>query len=250
MKSENVCLITFFVINSFFEILCNNINSDLTNNMLNNEGYNAVIEAQTEEATYPTTQIYGDCPCIGDCHWKCPVDDSKSIQNMFLLMASEVILGAAIIMGLSAIITLLLKVCSRSRYRNSQENANIQDEFGRTGIRASLTSLQQTVMTKLRDRPPRYETRHNYEYQRREMSSRIAVLNPGASIPPPSYETSDTNSASELPPAYTIAVEDTGGILNQSFSIDEATVVREAENPTSENGDITRNRTSDNTLHI
>lgn len=47
----------------------------------------------------------------------------------------------------------------------------------------------------------RYETRHNYEYQRRETTARIPVLNPGAistasmsNIPPPTYELSDNSS--------------------------------------------------------
>lgn len=122
---------------------------------------------------------------------------------MFLLTASEVILGTAIIMGLSAIVTVLLRVCSRPRYaRNNQNIQNVPNEFGRTGLRVSLTSLQQRVMSKLRDRPPRYETRHNYEYQRRGSNTRISVLNPGATlaatnIPPPSYDAnSDSNSVS------------------------------------------------------
>lgn len=127
---------------------------------------------------------------------------------MFLLTASEVILGTAIIMGISALVTVLLKVCSRPRYaRNSQDIVNVpNNEFGRMGLRVSLTSLQQRVMLKLRDRPPRYETRHNYEYQRRDLSTRIAVLNPAAAssqtsttnncIPPPAYENSDNSSVS------------------------------------------------------
>ena len=122
---------------------------------------------------------------------------------MFLLTASEVVLGTAIIMGLSAIVTVLLRVCSRPRYiQNGQNTSNIPDEFNRNGIRVSLTSLQQRVMHKLRDRPPRYETRHNYEYQRRDEGNRISVLNPAAtipvaigSIPPPAYETSSDNSS-------------------------------------------------------
>ena len=125
---------------------------------------------------------------------------------MFLLTASEVVLGTAIIMGLSAIITVLLRVCSRS---SSRENVStVPDEFGRTGFRVSLTSLQQRIMTKLRDRPPRYETRHNYEYQRREGNTRIAVLNPaaaaatsspeGSNVPPPAYEVSDITSVRKL----------------------------------------------------
>lgn len=126
---------------------------------------------------------------------------TRSFDTMFLLTASEVILGTAIIMGLSAVVTILLRICSRPRHgRSLRNNRNVPDQLGRTGIRVSLTSLQQRVMSKLRDRPPRYETRHNYEYQRRETSTRIAVLNPAASIsvaniPPPAYENgSDNNS--------------------------------------------------------
>lgn len=124
---------------------------------------------------------------------------------MFLLTASEVILGTAVVMGLSALVTILLRVCSRPRYARNTADPNIPDEFGRMGLRASLTSLQQRVMSKLRDRPPRYETRHNYEYQRREGTTRIHVLNPAAAvpiaasstnIPPPAYDNSDNNSVS------------------------------------------------------
>lgn len=121
---------------------------------------------------------------------------------MFLLTASEVILGTAVVMGLSALVTILLRVCSRPRFARNSADPNIPDEFGRTGIRASLTSLQQRVMSKLRDRPPRYETRHNYEYQRRDRNTRITVLNPAAAaaatsladIPPPAYENDDNSS--------------------------------------------------------
>lgn len=126
----------------------------------------------------------------------------RSFEEMFLLTATEVILGTAIIMGLSALVTILLRMCSRSRLaRNSRNIQNLPDEFGRTGIRISLTSMQQRVMSKLRDRPPRYETRHNYEYQRRERSTRIPVLNPAAAtmsndIPPPLYEAGDIHSVS------------------------------------------------------
>jgi hypothetical protein len=118
---------------------------------------------------------------------------------MFLLTASEIVLGTAIIMGLSAIVTVLLRICARPPYvRRSQTGSIVPDEFGRVGNRMSLTSLQQRVMSKLRDRPPRYETRHNYEYQRRSQSSLPATLNPAAAsnVPPPAYESSDNNSVS------------------------------------------------------
>lgn len=134
---------------------------------------------------------------------------------MFLLTAGEVLLGTAIIMGLSALVTLLLRACTRSRMpRNGRDIPDILD-FERNGNRASLTSLQQSVMSKLRDRPPRYETRHNYEYRTRDDSGvdreteqthqatsirNVAVLNPNANRinePPPPYETAeDANSVS------------------------------------------------------
>lgn len=117
---------------------------------------------------------------------------------MFVLTVTQVVVGTAIIMGMSALVTVLLKICARPRLARTQNIQMAPDEFGRMGIRVSLTSLQQRVMSKLRDRPPRYETRHNYEYQRRsDVSTRIPVLNPGASyaVPPPAYEaTSDNNS--------------------------------------------------------
>lgn len=164
---------------------------------------------------------------------------------MFLLTAGEVLLGTAIIMGLSALVTLLLRACTRRRMpRNGRDIPDLLDALERNENRASLTSLQRTVISKLRDRPPRYETRHNYEYRQREGINRnenlnlqqnnqeasdrrlIAVLNPSANRrnePPPPYEpVEDSHSVSltfenmslwiktklfqihELPPAYTI----------------------------------------------
>ena len=137
---------------------------------------------------------------------------------MFLLTAGEVLLGTAIIMGLSALVTLLLRACTRSRMqRNGRDIPDILDAFDRNDNRASLTSLQQSVISKLRDRPPRYETRHNYEYRRRDDSGgdgdveqthqatsirNVAVLNPNANHinePPPPYESAeDANSVSPI----------------------------------------------------
>jgi len=201
-----------------------------------------------------TTKDYNlECPC-SECHWTCPVDNQKSLKTIVMLTVFEVVLGTAIIMALSALVTILLKICSRPRLsRNAQEDPNNPDELGRNGVRVSLTSLQQRVMTKLRDRPPRYETRHNYEYQRREGITRISVLNPGATsmaadMPPPTYEASDSNTTHELPPAYTIAIEDSGGILNPSFSSNEITAIDSRANTISENDIITSNRTC--VLHI
>lgn len=127
---------------------------------------------------------------------------------MFLLTAGEVLLGTAIIMGLSALVTLMIRMFTRSRLTRNGRIQSLSEALDRNNTRSSLTSLQQTVLTKLRDRPPRYETRHNYEYrrreqneegleERREMSIRnVGVLNPGVenTDPPPPYENSDITS--------------------------------------------------------
>lgn len=122
---------------------------------------------------------------------------------MFLLTAGEVLLGTAIIMGLSALVTVIIKALASTRLSRTRRIQSLSEAFDRNHNRASLTSLQQTVLSKLRDRPPRYETRHNYEYRRREQNDEgeserrdvsirnVAVLNPGArnsTEPPPPYE--------------------------------------------------------------
>jgi hypothetical protein len=130
------------------------------------------------------------------------------MDNMFLLTAGEVLLGTAIIMGLSAVVTMLLRVCTRNRMlTNRQHIPSLEEAFDRNGNRASVTSLQQSVMTKMRDRPPRYETRHNYEYRQRDNDSgssennRPTILNPRATAepgPPPPYENDDNSSVRDL----------------------------------------------------
>lgn len=129
---------------------------------------------------------------------------------MFLFIAGEILLGTALIMGLSAIVTILLRMCTRSRLSRERRMTSFTEAFERSDTRASLSSLQQTIIDKMRDRPPRYETRHNYEYRRREQSEEencsrntgirsIPILNPGANDlticePPPSYETGENSS--------------------------------------------------------
>jgi len=243
-------LIISFVINCFNEIHCNRPTDDLSNQLIDGSDNSYAPNANyIEDVDVSTTDdsIEKCCNARGECQPKCLDNEKRSFEAMFLLTACEVILAAAFIMGVSALVTVLLRICFSRRYPRNAPNT--PDEFGRNGQRVSLTSLQQRVLAKLRDRPPRYETRHNYEYQRRETNSRIPVLNPGASnIPPPSYENNDNNSGNELPPAYTIAIEDSGGILNPSFSCDESAITNQSVN--SESDINSRNRTSDNILHI
>lgn len=161
---------------------------------------------------------------------------------MFLFIAGEILLGIALIMGLSAVVTILLRMCTRSRLSRDRRITSFTEGFDRNDNRtSSLSSLQRTIIDKMRDRPPRYETRHNYEYRRREQSEEeygsrnvgircISILNPGVSErtncePPPTYETGENSSVfisilaqddlsifsilqgHELPPVYSIINE-------------------------------------------
>ena len=56
---------------------------------------------------------------------------------MFLLTAGEVLLGTAIIMGLSALVTLLLRACTRRRMpRNGRDITDLLDALERNENRA------------------------------------------------------------------------------------------------------------------
>ena len=89
-------------------------------------------------------------------------------------------------MGLTAVVTIMLRFCTRPVQDYNQNATTI---IPRGGIRVSLTSLQQRVMRKLRDRPPRYETRHNYEYNQRENPIAVITMVPKSSNePPPPYD--------------------------------------------------------------
>ncbi|CAO1389704.1 unnamed protein product [Diamesa serratosioi] len=141
---------------------------------------------------------------------------------MFVLTVSEIFLATAIIMGLTAAVTIMLRLCTRPVQDFNQSTATTV--IPRGGIRVSLTSLQQRVMSKLRDRPPRYETRHNYEYNQRERSVAAAVITmePKASNePPPPYD----NETNEQPPSYNISdLENTHNLnLNLTEQFNETT---------------------------
>lgn len=105
---------------------------------------------------------------------------------MFLLTVSEIFLATAIIMGLTAVVTIMLRCCTRP-VQSYNESASATG-LPRAGIRVSLTSLQQRVLSKLRDRPPRYETRHNYEYNQRERPVSVHQQPKSSNEPPPPYD--------------------------------------------------------------
>ena len=56
-----------------------------------------------------------------------------------------------------------------------RNNQVLESEFRQSVVsRVSLSSIQQRVIRRLRDRPPKYETRHNYEYQQRQTERQIS----------------------------------------------------------------------------
>lgn len=254
----------FIVINCFIHIVSCKIASNhassvrLIDNTIDNDKYGKLIQAhhlsstdhQNSDIDVDSNECYcesNDLNCCADT-----IDDGgrSDLSSMFLLTAGEVLLGCAIIMGLSAFVTMLLRICTRRRMpQNRRDIPDLMEAFERNHNRASLSSLQQAVMSKLRDRPPRYETRHNYEYRQRETTSSsnntnndsnnssnsssesnvggirsIPILNPNANCnrnePPPPYD-EDNNSVHDLPPAYTInlsAIDGDGGTCSSSSS--------------------------------
>uniref|UniRef100_A0A182KG24 Uncharacterized protein n=1 Tax=Anopheles christyi TaxID=43041 RepID=A0A182KG24_9DIPT len=129
---------------------------------------------------------------------RCSLDSNGnciSQESLFFLTAAQVALATAMVLGVISLSFLLYKTL---RNRLS---------------RVSLSSIQQRVIRRLRDRPPKYETRHNYEYQQRQterqtsqqstMTENVSQRNPVAiGGPPPAYD-GDSVSLAEHPPPYT-----------------------------------------------
>lgn len=80
-------------------------------------------------------------------------------------------------MGLAALIMVMYRLCTKPRYLRrqhlaEQEHRNLDRSYAGY-LRASLTSIQIRVLTRLRDRPPRYDNR---------------ILAAQELVPPPSYD--------------------------------------------------------------
>lgn len=127
--------------------------------------------------------------------------NNSEFSNTSLLIAGEILLITAIIVSLTVLVTILLKFLTRVRITRGRRVNNLPHVFDRNDNRASLTSLQRTVLEKMRDRPPTYETRHNYDYRRREQNdnenegSREMRTRSIIVPPPPPYNSSDDNSS-------------------------------------------------------
>lgn len=80
-------------------------------------------------------------------------------------------------MGLAALVMVMYRLCTKPRFLRRQHLAehlhrNLDTSY--TGyLRASLTSIQMRVLTRLRDRPPRYDNR---------------ICSNQECVPPPSYD--------------------------------------------------------------
>ncbi|XP_050084202.1 uncharacterized protein LOC126570467 isoform X2 [Anopheles aquasalis] len=170
-------------------------------------------------------------PCPGEglhCRGCCMTDAlvcyrgicQRPQESLFFLTAAQVALATAMVLGVISLSFLLYKTL-RSRLRRSN-NQTAPSEFRQSVVsRVSLSSIQQRVVRRLRDRPPKYETRHNYEHQQRQMERQNSQQNTPASPPPPPPEEAaqqrspipisgpppayegDTMSLAENPPPYT-----------------------------------------------
>lgn len=115
--------------------------------------------------------------------------------------ASQIALVAALIMGAAALATLLYRICTKPSYfgyvytsskrqriqccsfvtstrrTRSNRNAEATESDIQRISRASLTSIQIRVISRLRDRPPKYETQHNYDMRIQRQEEEIQRSN-------------------------------------------------------------------------
>lgn len=80
-------------------------------------------------------------------------------------------------MGLAALVMVMYRLCTKPRYLRRQHLAEQElrnlDRSYAGFLRASLTSIQIRILTRLRDRPPRYDTR---------------IVAAHEFVPPPAYD--------------------------------------------------------------
>ncbi|XP_035439078.1 uncharacterized protein LOC118268630 isoform X1 [Spodoptera frugiperda] len=136
----------------------------------------------------PCCNIYGNgtlscwqgvCqPCYDDFgKWTC----RESLEQILLISSTQVIMGAALILGIIATFVLLYKLCATTDMRAYGAGSNSDG-------RLSIGSLQLYVDERLRDAPPRYS---RTPAAGSATYPAIAFLNAGfihdSSLPPPPY---------------------------------------------------------------
>ncbi|XP_055852487.1 uncharacterized protein LOC129916514 [Episyrphus balteatus] len=129
--------------------------------------------------------------------------------NPFYFTASQIALSAALIMGMAALSMVVYRLCTKPRYLSARQRAlasqmglNMENEnlSYANYLRASLTSMQIRVLSRMRDRPPTYDNR------------------PTPAVPleaPPPYEGNSEGIA--LPPPYMEVLVNSNGYTNSTF---------------------------------
>lgn len=152
------------------------------------------------------------CTRCADDYYECD-NTSTAFMN-----ASQIALVAALIMGAAALATLLYRICTKPSYFGSRRlrsgrNAEATESDFQRVARTSLSSIQIRVLSRLRDRPPKYETQHNYDMRLQRQEEEIQRTNnanvnististiSAAEHAPPSYDGSK-ESVHESPPPY------------------------------------------------
>lgn len=87
--------------------------------------------------------------------------------------------------------------------------------------RVSVSSVQERVLSRLRDRPPRYETQHNAQHRRAApeppatTATAPSMHQSPAGEPPPTYD-DGTREANTLPPPYSEVIQMNMSIISRS----------------------------------
>ncbi|KAL5283156.1 hypothetical protein ACFFRR_005837 [Megaselia abdita] len=134
-------------------------------------------------------------------------------QKAIFITASQIALSIALLMGLAALLMVMYRLCTKPRYLRRQHLAEREyrqlDRSYACYLRASLTSIQIRVLTRLRDRPPRYDNR---------------ILAAQQSCPPPSYDSINVNV--HQPPPYTEIILSPAGFINEGFEEEFSTATQ------------------------
>ncbi|GAB0093523.1 hypothetical protein DMENIID0001_086730 [Sergentomyia squamirostris] len=176
-----------------------------------------------------------DVLCVRDICTQCTKKENgghicPNSGNLIFATASQIALSAALIIGIAALATLLFRMCSKRSLTDGRRSRGLlgEDNSRFSSERASLSSIQIRILQRLRDRPPRYETRHNFNLRSQSHEPGIA---------PPSYDNPSTTPTTdtELPPPYTIAIG-TPAFDNTGFMPDSPTPgSRSADTETQDN---------------
>lgn len=149
----------------------------------------------------------------------CTSEVCQGAQGVFIT-AQQIALSAALIMGFAALAMVIYRLCTKPRYltarQRAAQRASESVSVGNTSyLRASLTSIQIRVLSRLRDRPPTYDNQQN-----NRNGCQRPVESPTIQIPPdspPPYDVGDRSSDTHLPPPYSELILSPDGFINPVF---------------------------------